>query len=103
MTKLIDLKFKVLPSKSWGTVIDLTVKFEITNLEYRKRFEEFVSIGLIEHVREGVYKYSDKVQHCNTILGVIEDLQELQDGIEPKCDHVVEAQYQKLMQTLFNF
>lgn len=103
MTKIIDLKFKVSPSKSWGTCIELTLVFEITNLEYRKRFEEFVSIGLIENVREGVYKYSDKVQHCNTILGVIADLQELKDGIEPKCDYVVEARYQSLLQTLFKF
>lgn len=103
MTKLIDLKFKVLPSKSWGTVIELTVEFEITHEQYKKRFEEFVMQGLLYKVSESVYRYSDKVQHCNTVLGVIADLQELQDGIEPKCDHVIEAQYQKLMQTLFNF
>jgi hypothetical protein len=111
MTSVLKLDYKVVPSQSTETYIELAFIFEVNkHNDYISCFNSLTDdvinqhLSIIDHTENTVkYLYFGYLENCNTVLGVIEDIKELQNNIKPKSMFDIECRIYRLIKTLIGF
>ena len=102
-----QLEYKIIPSESTETYIDLTVQFDLDKKSKYYCCFDFWSDDInnpVEYLHStGWFKLHIFVEDCNTVKGCIIDLQELQENIVPKSMFDTNCRLHRIITTLLCF
>lgn len=104
--KIINLEYKTVPSESTETYIELWLKFSVDKQQsYYAAFDKLTKDEFNPQLTyKGDYFYfSSFLEDCNTVRGVIKDLEELQKNIKPKSVFDLETRLLRCIKTLISF
>lgn len=98
MIKLLE--YHILPLKSASTFITVFIVFEID--KFHEYYECFNRNPILQH-EDGYFKYFAYLEDCNSVKGLILDLEDLKNNVGLKSNFSEERRLLAIIESLANF
>ena len=104
--KINYLAYKIVPSESTDTYIEVWLEFYVDKQQsYYVGFDKLTKDEFNPQLtyKGDYFNFHSYLEDCNTVRGVIKDLEELQQNIKPKSVFDLEARLLRCIKTLISF
>ena len=104
--KIISLEHKTVPSQSTKTYIEVWLEFYVDKQQFHyPSFDKLTKDEINPQLtyKEDYFYFHSYLEDCNTVRGVIKDLEELKLNIKPKSVFDIEVRLLRCIKTLISF